>query len=210
MRRVSRKLAEQIILKYEWLGTMATTGYHYGIFFDDFCAGVTCIAAGATTGGVNIHKPFRVCGDQLGVLARGACVHWAPSGANSRLVSWSSRLFKRDKPDAKLMLAYSDSDAGEIGTIYQACNWIYIGKGASTRQWIATNGRVYDQKLPYDLKRRKGGTRAQWCERLRQAGWREQQSNPKHRYVYVLDKSDRALVERVERMRKSYLKRADA
>ena len=66
------------------------------------------------------------------------------------------------------------------------------------------------QKLPYDLKRRKGGTRAKWCMALREAGWTEQKSNPKHRYVYVLDKSDSALVERVERMRKPYPKRADA
>jgi hypothetical protein len=31
---------------------------------------------------------------------------------------------------------------------------------------------------------------------------------PKHRYVYVLDRSDRALVERIERMRQPYPKRA--
>ena len=26
-----------------------------------------------------------------------------------------------------VFLAYSDSEAGEIGTIYQACNWLYLG-----------------------------------------------------------------------------------
>jgi hypothetical protein len=36
----------------------------------------------------------------------------------------------------------------------------------------------------------------------------EQQSNPKHRYVCVLDRSDRALVERIESMRQPYPKRA--
>lgn len=29
---ISRKQAQQVILKYEWLGTMASTSYHYGIF----------------------------------------------------------------------------------------------------------------------------------------------------------------------------------
>lgn len=207
VRPVSRKLAEQIILKYEWLGTMAMTGYHYGLFFGKYCAGVCCYAAGAATGGVNSHKPFRVESFEFSVLARGACVHWAPRGSNSKLVSWSARLFA-DDTSAKVVIAYSDEDAGEIGTIYQACNWVYIGKGASTNQWIAPNGRVYDQKLPYDMKRKRGGTRAQWCKVLKDAGWTEQPSNPKHRYVYSLDKSDKALTERVEAMRQPYPKRA--
>ena len=206
VRPVSRRLAEQIILKYEWLGAMAQTGYHYGIFFGEQCAGVCCYAAGAATGGVNSHKPFRIRSDELAILARGACVHWAPPGTNSKLVAWSCRLFAEDVR-CKIVVAYADTDAGEIGTIYQACNWVYIGKGASTNQWIAPTGRIYDQKLPYDLKRSQGGTRAQFVTRLREAGWTEQASNPKHRYVYVLDKADKALVERVERMRQPYPKR---
>lgn len=208
VKRVSRKIAEQIILKYEWLGTMAKTGYHYGIFFGNWCAGVTCVASGAATGGVNSHKPFRIKRNELGVLARGACVHWAPSGTNSKLVSWTCRLLRSDT-FCKVLIAYADTDAGEIGTIYQACNWVYIGVGSSTRQWIAPNGRVYDQKLPYDLKRSRGGTRAQWVKQLRKGGWTEQASNPKHRYVYVLDTKNRLLADRVERMRQPYPKRAD-
>jgi hypothetical protein len=207
VRRVSRHLAQQIILKYEWLGAMAQTGYHYGIFYGSYCAGVCCVAAGGGTGGVNSHMPFAVKPSELAVLARGACVHWAPQGTNSKLVSWTCRLFAKDTP-CKVVIAYADTDAGEIGTIYQACNWTCIGKGSATRQWIAPNGRIYDQKLPYDMKRAQGGTRAQATAALRRAGWTEQASNPKYRYVYILDKSDKALCDRVERMRQPYPKRA--
>lgn len=207
VRRVSRHLAQQIILKYEWLGAMAQTGYHYGIFYGADCAGVCCVAAGGGTGGVNSHMPFAINPSELSVLARGACVHWAPPGTNSKLVSWTCRLFAKDTK-CKVMIAYADTDAGEIGTIYQACNWIHIGRGSATRQWIAPNGRIYDQKLPYDMKRAQGGTRAQAVAALRRSGWTEQDSNPKHRYVYILDKSDTALVARIERMRQPYPKRA--
>ena len=58
VRPVSRRMAEQIILKYEWLGTMAQTGYHYGIFFGSYCAGVCCVAAGAATGGAELLLSF--------------------------------------------------------------------------------------------------------------------------------------------------------
>lgn len=210
VRRVRRRIAAQIILKYEWLGTMAQTGYHYGLFFGPYCAGVCCVAAGFASGGVNAHHEFGLAGHELAVLARGACVHWAPPGANSKLVAWTCRLAATDT-GAKLMIAYSDTDAGEIGTIYQACNWVYIGRGRPTRQFVAPNGRIYDQKIIYDTRRRQGTLRTvSWTaqrEAFLAAGWREQLSNPKHKYVIVLDKSDTDLVQRIHAMRQPYPRR---
>lgn len=211
VRRVSRRLAEQVILKYEWLGTMAMTGIHYGLFFGQYCAGVCCVAAGGGTGGVNSHKLFGVQHDELATLARGACVHWSPPGANSKLVSWTCKLLSKETK-LKVIIAYSDTDAGEIGTIYQACNWVCIGRGSSTIQWVAPNGRIYDQKLAYDLNRKNGfkHKRSDYTKALRDTGWKEQASNPKYRYVYVLDKSDKSLIDRVEHMRQPYPKRNHA
>ena len=206
VRKVTRRMAEQIIFKYEWLGTMANTGHHYGIFFGDYCAGVCCVAIGGGGANLNAHKEFCVARDELAYLGRGACVHWAPKGTNSKLISWMCRLLGNDTK-AKIIIAYSDTDAGEIGTVYQACNWVCIGKGASTRQWVAPNGRIYDQKLPYDLKRKRGATRAFWVKQLKSEGWKEQPSNPKHKYVYIIDKNDNQLVEKIELKRQPYPKR---
>jgi hypothetical protein len=187
---------------------MATTGYHYGLFFGTYCAGVCCFAVGGGTGGVNSHMEWRVKRSEFAILARGANTHWSPKGANSKLVSFSCKQLAK-QTGAKIVMAYSDTDAGEIGTIYQACNWVCVGRGASTTQWIAPNGRIYDQKLPYDLRRREGfkKPRQDYVKALRAKGWTEQKSNPKYRYVYILDKSDKALVDRVERMRQPYPKR---
>lgn len=204
VRKVSRHLAEQIILQYEWLGTMAQTGYHYGIFFGSYCAGVCCYAAGGGTGGVNSHKPFGVLRQHLGVLARGACTHWAPKGTNSKLVSISAKMFLQES-GCKVIIAYSDSDAGEIGTIYQACNWVCIGKGQATEQFVSPAGRVMDKKLPYDLKRRHGGTRATYTALLKEQGWTLQRSNPKWRYAFAIDEQIR---QRLAQMRVAYPKRA--
>jgi hypothetical protein len=207
VRPVSRRCAAQIILKYEWLGTMAGTSLHYGIFFGAYCAGVCCVAVGGGFAGNNVSAPFGLRRDELAMLCRGACVHWAPSGTNSRLVAWTCRLLARGGA-ARLIIAYSDTDAGEVGTIYQACGWAYVGLTASTRQWLAPTGRLYDQMQPMNLARQKGGTRGAWKDRLRAACWREQDSNPKHRYCRVLDTTDAALVARVEAMRQPCPKRA--
>ena len=202
---VSRELAKQIIYKYEWLGTMSPTRFHYGIFFGMFCAGVTCCGYNIG-GGAMTPKMFGVNSKDVLYLARGANVHWSPAGANSKLVSMTCKMLKRET-DGKIVIAYSDTDAGEIGTIYQACNWIYVGVGAEITQWVSKSGRAFNQMLPRDLSRTRGGTRIGWVNRLRVEGWREQRSNPKHRYVYILDRTDKRLIDKVEAMRQPYPKR---
>lgn len=208
VRPVTRQIASKIIMKYEWLGTMSATSYHYGIFFGGFyCAGVCCVGGGNCVGGTNVHSPFGIERSDLLILARGACVHWAPKGTNSRLIAMTCKLLEQEKR-GKLLIAYSDLDAGEIGTVYQASNWTYIGAGSSTEQWVAPNGAVHDAKHPANLALRKGGTRAMWVKRLKASGWRTQASNPKHRYVKVIDRKDERLKEVVSRMEKPYPKRA--
>ena len=209
VRPISYRLAEQVILKYEWLGTMAKTQYHFGLFYGIHLAGAACAGVGGTAGN-NVHRPFGVERDQVLTLARGACVHWAPPGSNSRLVNWSVRLLARRRA-GKLMIAYADSDAGEVGTIYQACNWVYIGRSGWVPQYVAPNGRVYDCRIVSDLAKRSGGVPwVQQRDAMVRRGWIEQRSNPKHRYVVLLDRKDRALRDTVEAMRQPYPKRVHA
>jgi len=206
VRRVAKPLATQIIKKYEWLGTMSITSHHYGIFFGDYCAGVTCVGCGAATGGANVHEFYGVHRNELATLARGACVHWAPTDANSKLVSWSMRLLAKDT-NAKVCVAYSDTDAGEIGTIYQACNWTYVGAGSSVTQYVAPNGYVYDQKVVHNHAQKNGVEWKTQQQALLDAGWEKQKSNPKHRYVWVLDDEDDELNKHIEGMSQEYPKR---
>jgi hypothetical protein len=208
VRPISRKMAEQVILKYEWLGTMASTAEHFGIFFGSACAGVCCVAVGSGHAGSNSHKEFHLEQSKFALLARGACVHWAPVGTNSKLVSWTCRLLPKHSP-AKLVIAYSDSEAGEIGTIYQACNWSYVGQTGVYYQWVAPNGRIYDERTASTWAKFSGMRRDRYFhDVLAPRGWRRQWSNPKHKYVSVLDRSDAALVARVARMSRPYPKRA--
>jgi hypothetical protein len=205
---IRAKLAEQIILKYEWLGTMAATSLHYGIFFGSYCAGATCVGK-AVTAGTHIHSPFKIEPSELLVLARGACVHWAPPGTNSKLVAWTTRLLPKSRPGAKLLLAYADTDAGEIGTIYQACNWNYVGLSGWVPQFVAPNGRIFDGRIISYYAQKGNVTWVQQRDAMVAKGWKEQRSNPKHRYVAILDRSDKNLVKRVESMSKPYPKRKE-
>jgi len=206
---VTSDFAKQIIYKYEWLGTMSNSSYHYGIFFGPFCAGVTCVAVGTGTGGNNVAKMFGLEHRELATLVRGANVHWSPPNANSKLVSFTCKLVGKDS-GAQLIIAYADTDAGEIGTIYQACGWHYIGRGSSTTQYIAPNGRIYDQRNISHWSKNFNISWGDQRDRLLKSGWREQASNPKHRYVSILNPNNRNLVRLVESLILPYPKRDHA
>lgn len=209
VRPISRRMAEQIIHQYEWLGTMATITLHYGIFWDDHCAGVACVGLGASMAGAYHHIQFGIERDALCTLARGACVHWAPPGTNSRLVSVVCRLLGKQRR-WKLIWATSDTDAGEVGTIYQACNWTYIGTSQRNREneVIAPNGRILNIRVLTSYARRYKTTFSEIRKLMLEQGWRFQSSNPKHRYVWILDREDEVLARRIKEMQQPYPKRA--
>jgi hypothetical protein len=130
--RITREEAESIILKYEWLAgdsrTKAPMGRGisacYGLKLDGELLGANCFGA---MGG----KVGDICGvgyeDKTVCLMRGACVPHAPKNAASVLTRYACYQAHRDF-GWQVFFAYSDRDAAEIGTIYQACNWWYIGE----------------------------------------------------------------------------------
>lgn len=207
VRPVSRAAAERVILRYEWLGTLPSTRRHYGIFFGPYLAGVTAVAVGNGAGGAYGAMQFGIERLELATLQRGACVSWAPPGTNSKLVSWTVRLLARDEPAVKLMIAFADSEAGEVGTIYQAAGWTYLGPGARVTEWVAPNGGIRNNATVLKKDRRGRRSTVWMAERLRAAGWKAQQSNPKGRYAVVVDRRDEKLVDRVAAMALPYPKR---
>jgi hypothetical protein len=63
-------------------------------------------------------------------LERGACAFWAHEHTASWFINRACAMAARDH-GWKLFVAYSDTEAGEIGTVYQACGWHYIGRASN-------------------------------------------------------------------------------
>jgi len=119
---ISYQEAKKVILEYEWLGNMGTTDYSFGLYFGEHLAGVVCFGRTAGT-----KTAASVCGPEYAhmvkTLCRGACVHWAHPHSASFLISRGCRLMSAK--GFHIFVAYSDAEAGEIGTVYQASNWLY-------------------------------------------------------------------------------------
>jgi len=61
------------------------------------------------------------------LISRGACISWSPKNLASALISFSIKWMVKNTR-FRLFTAYSDSEAKELGTIYQACSFYYLGK----------------------------------------------------------------------------------
>lgn len=150
VKEISRTMAEKIILEYEWLGCMpAVTWFCFGIFFDGVCGG--CVVYGPEYSenlGIQAREQGRKCADwskygfegKMILLSRGACVHWAHPHAGSKLIRRSMDLLPKQY---EVVTCTVDAAAGEIGTIYQACGFHYVGSMRESND--AVNSRFMDR-----------------------------------------------------------------
>lgn len=125
----------KFIERYEWLGTL---GWHVKWAF-------TARWNGKLAGVVLISEPTKYSKftdpKKEALIQRGACSSWAPKNLNSRLVMFACRWMSKNT-EKRLFVAYSDPKAGEIGTIYQACNFKYLGSSFGRKKsYILQNGK---------------------------------------------------------------------
>jgi hypothetical protein len=142
VREIPYLLAKDFILKYEWLGNMGTTARAFGLFFAEELAAVECF------GHPGAEAIKNICGkenaDAVYWLARGANAHWAHAHSSSYLINAACRKFSkpwktregREMPPKFVFCATADSDAGEIGTVYQAAGWHYVGRTTTDRMFL--------------------------------------------------------------------------
>jgi hypothetical protein len=129
---------KEFIERHEWLGRMSLYPTH--VF--------TARYKGALAGVVILDMPnafSKMLGDQTKkaerLISRGACISWSPKNLASALITFGIR-WAVTNTDYRLFVAYSDSEAGEIGTIYQACNFYYLGANFGTKkQYQIPTGR---------------------------------------------------------------------
>ena len=120
---IDRKTAKRIVEKYEWLGCMpAIVKYCFGIFWEGICAGVVCYSPEYIEN-LGRWDKYDFTGKII-LLSRGVCIHWAHPHSASKLITSSIKMLPEKY---KVITATVDDLAGEIGTIYQACNFHYVG-----------------------------------------------------------------------------------
>jgi hypothetical protein len=190
--KISTKEAASIILLCEWLAADPKNksplgrGVEtcYGLKLNGKLIGANCF--GRMGGQIG-----DICGpgyaDKTGYLMRGACTPSAPKHAASFFTRQAVRLASKEK-GWLIFFAYSDTDAAyEMGTVYQACNWKYLGEdlgraeGSFHMDFESPDGNrtVTSYALNHD-KERKFLRSLGWTEEkgpmrpyLRRLGWKQ-------------------------------------
>lgn len=126
---------KQFIKRHEWLGKLpiwATHRFTARLKKNGTLAGVIVMA----TPNAFSNLLGRENKDKEKLISRGACISWAPKNLGSWLIMQSIRWMVKNT-EFRYFTAYSDPEAKELGTIYQACNFIYLGqKFGSGNQYL--------------------------------------------------------------------------
>lgn len=205
------------IVRYEWLGNMPPYPTHY---FTARYRG----ELGAVLVFTMPNAFSKLMGDKTKdmerLLARGASASWTPKNLASAFISYATDWMGKNT-QYKIFTAYSDPMAKELGTVYQASNWIYIGQASGapkkykepgSNKWVSdrkfrnlASYKRYAKSFGYDWKDNWSVRRTVLWEnmpegleeRLREEGRRKlaecevMEVPPKHKYVKIQGKDKR-------------------
>lgn len=116
----------KFIERHEWLGTISLYTTHW----------FACRYKGILAGVILMNQPnsfSKLLGDDTSklerLISRGACISWSPKCLASHFLMFCIKWMVQNT-EYRLFTAYSDVEAKEIGQIYSACNFYYLGKNS--------------------------------------------------------------------------------
>ena len=123
-----RSDATEFIKRYEWLGTIGSYPTHwFGAYYNGILGGVIIMGmpnAFSKMLGENTKNIERL-------IARGASASWCPMNLGSNFLMWCIKWMVKNTK-YRLFTCYSDPQAKEKGSIYQALNFYYLGRKSGT------------------------------------------------------------------------------
>lgn len=133
----------KFIKRHEWLGTISLYITHW----------FACRYKGILAGVILMNQPnsfSKLLGDDTSklerLISRGACISWSPKCLASHFLMFCIKWMVQNT-EYRLFTAYSDVEAKEIGQIYSACNFYYLGKNSGgTKKYV----NLYNGKLISD------------------------------------------------------------
>ena len=132
------KQIKQFIERHEWLGKISNYPTHFFVAkYKDILAGVVIMDMPNAFSKLLGEKTRKI--ERL--ISRGACISWSPKNLASSLIMYSIKWMVKNT-DYRVFTAYSDPEAKELGTIYQACNFVYLGQNSGgSKQYQLSNGK---------------------------------------------------------------------
>jgi len=141
---------EKFIERYEWLGKIHIYSTHrFACYWNNE---IVCAVIMATPNRFSTLLGKENKGLEK-LISRGASTSWAPKNTGSWMIMKSINWMVKNT-GYRLFTAYSDPEAKELGTIYQACNFYYLGQTSGAKKvymdpkrehlgWISSRSFTY-------------------------------------------------------------------
>ena len=112
----------------------------------------------------------------------------------SQVVAECLRRLKAGSPGLRLVVSFADPEHSHHGGIYQAGNWLYLGPSLVCGEFLVHGRRVHNRTISARTRQhpvRLGETRIEYVRRTMDPQAQSVMPQPKHRYVYPLDRAMR-------------------
>lgn len=187
---IPAKIANEFVKKHHYSGKVTMSTLHFGCFLDDRLHGVLSYGSPFVKKNVIGLVENTAWNDML-ELNRMAFDNYLPKYSESRCIAVSIKMIKKNAPNIKWILSYSDATECGDGTIYRAVgfsltgikkNFNLMSKGTYT---VSVIGAGISDNLKKKLGLKNGvGIR----KGLRQNGYKPKEGF-QLRYIYLIDKS---------------------
>lgn len=169
-------------LNFHYAKAVPGNKYSFNVFNDkDEWCGIIMYGYGANS---QIAKPFGLYQGEVLELVRAALN--GKQETTSKAVAMTLRELHKIAPHIKLVVSYADLDQEHAGIIYQATNWIYLGKynEGSVHAFIL-NGKKTHTKT---IGNRYGTSSFTYIKKHIDTNAKQFITKGKHKYIFVFDK----------------------
>lgn len=180
--RATKKAIDHACKTFHYAKCTPAVQYGYNVYNDaDEWCGVILFGGGANN---NLPRSFGKNAGEVLELVRVALN--GKQEHTSKAVAMALKQLHKDDPLVQIVVSYADHRQKHIGTIYQATNWIYLGKTITSDTQYFYKGKWTHERSINAQKNR---------DELKRTLPKRQNSN-KFKYVYVFER----------KLRKQYLK----
>jgi hypothetical protein len=165
-----------MVVENHYLHRRASTMFAYGLFDGDEMLGTVIYGKPASNA-----LCVGVCGPeeskQVIELTRLWIKDGTPKNTESYLIGNSLRMLPKE---LDIVVSYAEIQAGHIGIVYQATNWIYTGMSDRHVEWLLDGKTAKHSRHLFDEHGGVNGAKAFFGERLIKG-----ERPRKHRYVFL-------------------------
>lgn len=131
VRDIPRDKANRMIAANHYSGKFYNLSeHHHGVYIDGALVGCLQWGPGMNPASGDGVVSGTVPGEWL-ELNRMWLDDVAPRNSESRAISFSIRLLRKQRPEVQWLQSFADERCGRLGVVYQACSFLYLGEHVS-------------------------------------------------------------------------------